>query len=246
MLNTLLTATLVPGFTFACFFVIDISLLSVGSSGRRARLDALDVGGPVVRRVRAARLFGGLRGIQEGRRAPESRRPTSDFNTTRVHLRSRVSFLVPPQPWYMHPALTTIFGGILPFGAVSVELFFVMSAIWLHQIYYIFGFLFLVSMILVATCAEITILFCYFQLCNEDYAWWWRSVMSSGACADTCSSMRSGTSSVNWKSTGGVPSTLYFGYMTLVSGIFFLVTGAIGFYACLWFVNKIYGSIKVD
>merc|ERR1712167_513506 len=85
--------------------------------------------------------------------------------------------------WYMHPALTTIFGGILPFGAVSVELFFVMSAIWLHQIYYIFGFLFLVSMILVATCAEITILLCYFQLCNEDYAWWWRSVMSSGACA---------------------------------------------------------------
>ena len=46
--------------------------------------------------------------------------------------------------------------------------------------------------------------------------------------------------------TGGVPSTLYFGYMTLVSGIFFLVTGTIGFYACLWFVNKIYGSIKVD
>ncbi len=33
MLNTLLTATLVPGFTFACFLVIDISLLSVGSSG---------------------------------------------------------------------------------------------------------------------------------------------------------------------------------------------------------------------
>ena len=33
MLNTLLTATLVPGFTFACFLVIDVSLLSVGSSG---------------------------------------------------------------------------------------------------------------------------------------------------------------------------------------------------------------------
>ena len=90
---------------------------------------------------------------------------------------NQIPRLVPPQPWYMHPALTTIFGGILPFGAVSVELFFVMSAIWLHQIYYIFGFLFLVSMILVATCAEITILLCYFQLCNEDYAWWWRSVM---------------------------------------------------------------------
>ena len=77
---------------------------------------------------------------------------------------------VPPQPWYMHPALTVTFGGILPFGAVSVELFFIMSALWLHQIYYIFGFLFLVMIILVATCAEITILMCYFQLCNEDTA----------------------------------------------------------------------------
>ena len=159
---------------------------------------------------------------------------------------NQIPRLVPPQPWYMHPALTTIFGGILPFGAVSVELFFVMSAIWLHQIYYIFGFLFLVSMILVATCAEITILLCYFQLCNEDYAWWWRSVMSSGACAGYVFLYAVWYFISELEITGGVPSTLYFGYMTLVSGIFFLVTGAIGFYACLWFVNKIYGSIKVD
>jgi len=116
----------------------------------------------------------------------------------------------------------------------------------LHQIYYIFGFLFLVSMILVATCAEITILLCYFQLCNEDYAWWWRSVMSSGACAGYVFLYAVWYFISELEISGGVPSTLYFGYMTLVSGIFFLVTGTIGFYACLWFVNKIYGSIKVD
>ena len=150
----------------------------------------------------------------------------------------------------MHPVITCLLGGILPFGAVSVELFFimsalwlhqvpnhcdscddddtwphsvshsrippfVMSALWLHQIYYIFGFLFLVMIVLVrtlrlllrphrrsptplphspprhslapspqvATCAEISILLCYFQLCNEDHRWWWRSFLSSGACA---------------------------------------------------------------
>ena len=80
----------------------------------------------------------------------------------------------------MHPVITCLIGDILPFGAVSVELFFIMSALWLHQIYYIFGFLFLVMIVLVATCAEISILLCYFQLCNEDYRWWWRSFMSSG------------------------------------------------------------------
>lgn len=39
------------------------------------------------------------------------------------------------------------------------------------QIYYVFGFLYVVFFILIATCAEITMVMCYFQLCNEDYRW---------------------------------------------------------------------------
>lgn len=41
----------------------------------------------------------------------------------------------------------------------------------LNQIYYVFGFLYVVFFILIATCAEITMVMCYFQLCNEDYHW---------------------------------------------------------------------------
>ena len=36
-------------------------------------------------------------------------------------------------------------------------------------------------LILVITCAEISIVLCYFQLCNEDYNWWWRSFLNSGS-----------------------------------------------------------------
>jgi high-affinity Fe2+/Pb2+ permease len=36
------------------------------------------------------------------------------------------------------------------------------------QIYYIFGFLFLVMIVLVVTCAEVSILLCYFQVCARD------------------------------------------------------------------------------
>ena len=35
------------------------------------------------------------------------------------------------------------------------------------QFYYLFGFLTLVFIILLITCAEITIVLCYFQLCSE-------------------------------------------------------------------------------
>lgn len=58
-------------------------------------------------------------------------------------------------------------GGILPFGAVFIELFFILSSVWSHQFYYLFSFLFLVFLILIITCAEISIVMCYFQLCSE-------------------------------------------------------------------------------
>ena len=76
------------------------------------------------------------------------------------------------QAWYMHPAFSVLIGGILPFGAVFIELFFILTSMWLHQFYYLFGFLCLVFVILIITCAEITIVLCYFQLCSEDYHWW--------------------------------------------------------------------------
>jgi hypothetical protein len=41
---------------------------------------------------------------------------------------------IPAQQWYLHPAVSCLLGGILPFGAVSVELYFIMSALWLHQV----------------------------------------------------------------------------------------------------------------
>lgn len=41
---------------------------------------------------------------------------------------------IPDQVWYTHPVFSIALGGILPFGAVCIELFFIMSAMWLHQV----------------------------------------------------------------------------------------------------------------
>merc|ERR1719276_466165 len=82
---------------------------------------------------------------------------------------------IPAQPWFIQPIITSLVGGVLPFGAVFTELFFIMSSLWQHQFYYLFGFLMLVIVILVVTCAEISVALTYFQLTSEDYQWWWRS-----------------------------------------------------------------------
>merc|ERR1712166_872452 len=84
------------------------------------------------------------------------------------------------QPWFIGPIFTALVGGVLPFGAVFTELFFIMSSLWQHQFYYLFGFLALVLVILIVTCAEISIALAYFQLTSEDYRWWWRSFFASG------------------------------------------------------------------
>jgi transmembrane 9 superfamily protein 2/4 len=43
-----------------------------------------------------------------------------------------------------------------------------------------------------------------------------------------------------------VSGLLYFGYTLIMATGFFVLTGTIGYYACLVFVRKIYSAVKVD
>ena len=153
---------------------------------------------------------------------------------------------VPEQVWYTHSAFSIALGGVLPFGAVVIELYFIMSAMWLHQLYVVFGFLFIVLLILLITCAEITIVMCYFQLCNEDYRWWWRSFLSSGSSGAYLMLYSVWYFFSKLRLEGLMSTVLYFSYMGMISLTFTLLTGSIGFFACLWFTRKIYAAIKVD
>jgi len=147
---------------------------------------------------------------------------------------------IPEQEWYLKPAASILIGGILPFGAIFIELFFIMSSIWLHQFYYLFGFLFIVLIFLVVTCAEISIVMCYFQLCSEDYHWWWRSFLTSGAPAIYMFLYSVFYYFSRLSVIGFASGLLYFGYTFMMCTFFFLLTGSIGYYACLWFVRTIY------
>merc|ERR1719502_2252628 len=153
---------------------------------------------------------------------------------------------VPPQAWYMQPAFSVLVGGILPFGAVFIELFFILSSIWLHQYYYVFGFLMIVLLILLITCAEITIVMCYFQLCAEDYHWWWRAFLTSGSSGLYLFLYSIVYMLTKMIMTRGVSILLYVGYMLIASYAFFMLTGAVGFFACFFFVRAIYGAVKVE
>ena len=104
----------------------------------------------------------------------------------------------------------------------------------------------IVLFILIATCAEITIVMCYFQLCNEDYHWWWRSFLtasSSGLYLFAYSIMYFFT---QLDMVGFVPCLVYFGYMMIAALLFVLMTGTVGFFSSWWFVRTIFAAVKVD
>eukprot|EP01134_Creolimax_fragrantissima_P002551 CFRG2551T1 len=153
---------------------------------------------------------------------------------------------VPEQNWYMNTLVAMLMAGTLPFGATFIEFYFIFSAIWQNQIYYLFGFLFLVFFILIICCSEVTICMIYFQLCAEDYNWWWRAICVSGSSA-----IYMGLYSVYYFITRldisePVPTILYFGYSALMAMFFFILSATIGFYACYQFLTKIYAQVRVD
>ncbi len=137
-------------------------------------------------------------------------------------------------------------GGVLPFGAVFVELYFILASVWLDQYYYVFGFLLLVFGLLALTCAEIAIVLVYFQLCAEDYRWWWRSALVPGFSGVYVFMYCVYYLAAKLAIEDGTSRFLYLGYMFIVSFLFSLLTGAIGHLSTLWFTRKIYGAIKVD
>lgn len=62
-------------------------------------------------------------------------------------------------------------GGILPFGSIFIEMYFMFTAFWHYKYYYVYGFALLVYIILNIVTICVTIVSTYFLLNSEDYRW---------------------------------------------------------------------------
>jgi transmembrane 9 superfamily protein 2/4 len=231
--NTLFTALVFPGLAFIVVFLLNLVVWYEGSSSAIPFVTMLSLllmwFGISVPLAFAGSYFGFRQEM-----IPPPVKPTE------------IPRQIPDQSLFMHPVLIMLCGGILPFGAVFMEVFFIMKSLWLHQVYYVFGFLTVIWFIMVIVCAEISIVMCYFQLCSEDYKWWWRSFLTSGASALYLFLYAIVYYSTKLDITALSSTVLYFGYMGLISVALFFIAGTIGFLSTLVFVRKIYAAIKVE
>ncbi|KAF8810668.1 endosomal P24A protein [Phlegmacium glaucopus] len=231
--NAFLTATGLPSFIFAIVFLLNLFLLSAGSSG------AVPFGTMLLIIV----LWFGIS-------APLSAIGSyfgSKYGT--IHHPVRVNQIprqIPPGPKYLNPWIAALLSGILPFGAAFVELYFVLSSLFASRAYYAFGFLALTAGVVTLTTATVSILFTYFMLCAEEYRWHWRSFVIGGGSAFwvLAYGLFYWASRLKLDSLSSI--VLYLGYLFLIAVFDFLITGTIGFLASYWAVRKLYSAIRID
>ncbi|PIN22076.1 Endosomal membrane protein, EMP70 [Handroanthus impetiginosus] len=151
-------------------------------------------------------------------------------------------------PARKYPSWLLVLGaGTLPFGTLFIELFFILSSIWLGRFYYVFGFLLVVFMLLVIVCAEVSVVLTYMHLCVEDWMWWWKAFYASGSVA-----LYVFLYSINYlvfdlqSLSGSVSATLYLGYSLLMAVAIMLSAGTIGFLSSFYFVHYLFSSVKID
>ena len=155
---------------------------------------------------------------------------------------------IPDQRWYLKSWQTLLVAGFVPFMVIFVELMFVVKSLWVDKTtyYYAFGFTGVVSVVLVVTAVEVTLVATYFLLCSENYHWWWHSFAIGGSSSIWVYGYLVYCYFTKLHISGFVSSALFFTYGFLACVIYALLTGTVGFLAAYAFVRKIYGAIKVD
>ncbi|XP_075160496.1 transmembrane 9 superfamily protein member 3 [Haematobia irritans] len=153
---------------------------------------------------------------------------------------------IPEKKWFMEPAIIILLGGILPFGSIFIEMYFIFTSFWAYKIYYVYGFMLLVFTILTIVTVCVTIVCTYFLLNAEDYRWQWTSFMSAASTSIYVYAYSFYYFFFKTKMYGLFQTAFYFGYMALFSGALGIICGTVGYIGTSVFVRKIYSNVKID
>lgn len=120
---------------------------------------------------------------------------------------------IPLPQWYADPSFLIPVTGILPFGSIFIEMYYVFSAFWSYKFYYVYGFMLLVYVILATVTICTTIVATYFVLNSENHHWQWVSYASAGSTSAYVFLYSIFYFLYKTQMTGLLQVSYYFGYM---------------------------------
>ncbi|CAO3657289.1 unnamed protein product [Mucor hiemalis] len=153
---------------------------------------------------------------------------------------------IPEKVWYAEPMMIVALGGILPFASIFIEIYFIFTSFWTYKIYYVYGFMLLVFIILLVVSACVAIVSTYFLLNSEDHRWHWVSFMTCASASGYIYLYSVYYFMAKTKMTGMFQTSFYFGYTAILCLGMFCMLGFIGHTAASQFVRKIYQNVKID
>jgi len=153
---------------------------------------------------------------------------------------------LPKKKWFLEWKVMIPAGGILPFGSIFIEMYFVFSSFWNYKFYYVYGFMFLVMSMLIVVCACVAIVATYFLLNAEDYNWQWNSFLSVASTSFYVLMYAVYFYLTKTKMHGFFQISFYCGYVLVFCSTIFIVCGTVGFLGADAFVRRIYRDIKSD
>ncbi|XP_023541889.1 transmembrane 9 superfamily member 1-like [Cucurbita pepo subsp. pepo] len=153
---------------------------------------------------------------------------------------------VPEKKWYLTPSVVSLMGGLLPFGSIFIEMYFVFTSFWNYKVYYVYGFMLLVFLILIIVTICVTIVGTYFLLNAENYHWQWTSFFSAASTAVYLFLYSIYYFYVKTRMSGFFQTSFYFGYTLMFCLGLGILCGAVGYLGSNLFVRRIYRNIKCD
>ena len=155
--NAVVTATLIPGLLFATIFILNLFVWAQASS------TAIPLG--TLFGLAALWLFIQLPLVYVGSWYGYIKSGSYSHPIKATVIPRQI----PYQPWYTRPVQAALIFGLVPFAVIFIELLFVFQSLWSDKsgYYYVFGFLAVVSTILILAVMETTIIAVYIQLCSE-------------------------------------------------------------------------------
>jgi transmembrane 9 superfamily protein 3 len=231
----LLTATLFPGAVFGTILALNLVAVAYQTTNALSFLTILKVF--VLWAFLSLPLTVG--GTILGRR----------FTTDKQQLPKRVNQIsrpIPVRPWYASAPFVCLLAGLLPFGSIFIETYFVFTSFWNYKFYYVYGFMFAVYVILSIVVSCVTIVSTYILLNAEDHRWQWHAFLSGASTALYVFLYAAYYFVFRTEMTGFLQTVFYFGYTALGCMALGIVTGTVGLFAARTFVHAIFRSIKVD